>query len=248
MADDGFDCVAFGAHPDDSELFAGGTLVQCARRGARVGIVHLTRGERGTRGTPEERRAEAIAAADVLGIPEANVHLLDLGDGRIENTEENRLVLIDLIRRLRPRAVLHHHPEDRHPDHRRAAELVADACYLAGVGGFRTDHPPFRPDARFMYLNNRTLSVSPTFVVDVSDVFESKRQALAAYASQFYNPEYPGAETYISSPEFAEQIVVRARYYGGLIGVRYGEPFVSPLPLPVTDPLALVVPRTTSTP
>lgn len=233
------DLVAFGAHPDDIELFAGGFMAQCAARGYEVGLVHLTRGECGTRGTPEERRLEAVQAAQALGIAEDRVAFLDLGDTRVENTEANRLEVIRVVRRWRPRVVLHGHPLDRHPDHHKGCLLVQDACYYSGLARLETEQPPWRPEKRLQFFNNTLPSESPSFIADITPFFSRKLDALRAYRSQFHNPDYDGPETYISTREFFDQIEIRARFYGGQIGVRYGEPFRVPDPLGLQDPLSL---------
>ncbi len=234
------DLVAIGAHPDDVELFAGGLLAKCVDRGYEVGLIHLTRGERGTRGTPGERRLEALDAARVLGLGEDHVVFLDLGDTLLENTEANRLKVIGALRRWSPRLVLHPHPFDRHPDHRKANRLAEDAYFYCHLARVETGTPPFRPQGRLLFFNHSAPDRPPSFIVDVTDHFERKMDALRAYRSQFHNPDYPAEETYISSKEFHEQIEVRARYFGGLIGVRYGEPFFLPDPLAVDDPVTLI--------
>ena len=234
------DCLAIGAHPDDAELFAGGTLASCIAKGYEVGILHLTRGECGTRGSAEERRIEAGDAAKALGVAPANMAILDLGDARLANSEENRLQVIRIIRQWRPRLVLHHLHLDRHPDHRKASRLCEDACFYAGLARIGTDQEAYRPPSRLMFFNNTAPSPPADLIVDISDFFERKMAALAAYRSQFHNPSYPGPVTYISSPEFIQQIETRARYYGAMIGARYGEPFRTSAPLRVNDPLALL--------
>ncbi len=233
------DLVAFGAHPDDVELFAGGFIAQSVAQGYEVGLVHLTRGERGTRGTPEERRAEALQAAQVLGVGEDRVAFLDLGDTLVENTEANRLEVIRVLREWRPRVVLHGHPLDRHPDHRKGCLLVQDACYYSGLARVETGQPPWRPEKRLEFLNNTLPSEPPAFIVDITPFFPRKIESLRAYRSQFHNPDYDGPQTFISTREFFDQIEVRARFYGGQIGVRYGEPFMTTSPLGLTSPLAL---------
>jgi bacillithiol biosynthesis deacetylase BshB1 len=229
------DIVAFGAHPDDVEILAGGLLALSVRQGREVGIVHMTRGERATRGNPEERRKEALEAAGRLGVGAERVTILDLGDTLLENTPANRLEVVRVLRQWRPRIVLHHHPHDRHPDHRKSSVLVADAFFYAGLSQIETGQPPHRPSSRLLFFNNTIPDESPSFVVDVTETFQQKIQALRAYESQLYNPDYPGTETYISSPEYFEQIEVRARHFGGLVGVRYGEPYRATSPLVIRD-------------
>jgi len=237
------DLVAIGAHPDDVELFAGGLVAKCVEHGHEVGVIHLTPGERGTRGSSQERRQEALNAAKVLGIEPDRVVFLDLGDTLLENTEPNRLAIIEVLRRWRPRLVLQPHPFDRHPDHRKASRLCEDAFFYSHLTRVGEGQPPHRPEGRLMYLNNSVPDVSPSFIVDITEFFDRKMEAIGAYRSQFFNPDYGAEETYISAHEFHEQIQVRARYFGGLIGVRYGEPFVLPVPLAVDNPVALLLSR-----
>lgn len=243
------DVLAVGAHPDDVELGCGGTLALLARQGRRVGIVHLTRGEAGSRGTPAVRRREAERAAETLEA--AALEILDLGDGALRTgpTEEDELIAV--LRRLRPELVLGPPPLDRHPDHGRAHRLLADACYYAGLGARGpkvSQSPPHRPGAVFHFMQHD--SFEPDFVVDVSAAWETKLEALACYESQLHRPgrsddeDGGGAEhgppTKIASREFALAIEARARHWGLLIGAELGEPFGSRLPLAVRDPLALV--------
>lgn len=234
------DLVAIGAHPDDVELFAGGFLAKAVADGYEVALAHLTRGERSTRGTPEERRVEAHDAARALGVDASHVDILDVGDTRVENTEENRLAVIRLLRHRRPRLVLYAHPLDRHPDHRKASRLVEDAFFYSHLAKIDTGQEPFRPEGRFQFFNNSIPAEPPSFIVDVTETFGRKIEALRAYRSQFHNPDYPGEETFISSRFFFEQIEARARYFGGQIGVKYGEPYHLPQPPAVADPIALL--------
>ena len=240
------DLAVFAAHPDDAELFAGGLIARCVDLGYDVGICHLTRGEMATRGTPEERHTEAQAAARALGLSMGRVEALDLGDTRLDNNEENRLQIIRVLRKWRPRVVAYHHSYDRHPDHRKASQLVNDAFFYSHLRSLNTGQEPFRTQGRFQFFNNTLPDRAPSFIVDVSDVFERKVEAIKAYRSQFHNPEYQGAqsgeETFISSPEFFEMIEVKARFWGGMIGVRYGEPYVAPDPIGVADPIQTILP------
>lgn len=249
------DALAVGAHPDDVELGCGGTLALLAARGRRVGIVHLTRGEAGTRGTPEQRRREAERAAEALGA--AALDLLDCGDGGLRTGPAEEDALIAVLRRFRAELVLGPPPADRHPDHGRAHALLAAACFYAGLAGRgREGAPeggaaaaPHRPGAVFHYMQHD--SFEPAFVVDVGAHWQAKLAALACYESQLYRAGVggpgagaPGAEggppTLIASREFALAVEGRARHWGLLIGAELGEPFGSRLPLAVADPLALV--------
>jgi len=258
------DVLAIGPHPDDVELGCGGTLALAARQGRRVGILHLTRGERGTRGTPEQRLAEAEQAAAALGAVE--LAFLDCGDGALRYGEPEEEALIEVLRTWRPDLVLGPPRHDRHPDHERGHRLVAAAAFYSGLQarGSRA-MAAHRPAAVFSYMQHHTFV--PSFVVDVTAVWETKLAALAAYRSQLYQPgggggggasggtgaggdvaasagvaanERGGPATKVSSREFRLAVEGRARHFGQLIGAELGEPFWSPQPLAVADLLALV--------
>ncbi|MGH9381502.1 MAG: bacillithiol biosynthesis deacetylase BshB1 [Thermoanaerobaculia bacterium] len=233
------DALAIGAHPDDVELGCGGTLALLVEKGYRVGILHLTSGERGTRGTVEERREEARHAGEILGA--AAVELLDFGDGALRRGEAEEDALIEVFRRLRPELVLCAAPSDRHPDHGRAHRLVVDVAYYAGLRR-RGEGEPHRPGLVAAYMQHDPFV--PDFIVDVTAVWERKLAALAAYASQLHTPERQREEpeTKVSSREFRNAIEARARHYGLLVGGEFGEPFVTGKPLRVTDPVAHVLP------
>jgi len=252
------DLLAFGAHPDDIELACGGTLALLAQRGRKVGLVHLTCGELGTRGTPELRREEAERAAEILGA--AAMEILGCGDGFMQPTPANEDTLIEVLRRYRPEVVLGPPPSDRHPDHARAHALVAAACFYAGLTNRAPERgEPHRPGAFFHYMQHD--SFEPTFVVDVTEVWDQRQRAVAAYGSQVYpgtrsestgdrnadghDPETRGPRqgprqtplTKIASEDFWHAIEGRARHFGNMVGARFGEPFGSRLPLVVRDPL-----------
>lgn len=222
------DILAFAAHPDDTELSCAGTLARHAEKGHRVGVADLTRGELGTRGTPEIRETEAQSSAKVLGL--AVRDNLELPDGFFLNAKESQLQLIRTIRHYRPEIVLLNAPSDRHPDHGRAAKLAADACFLAGLEKVKTtdtdgrQQPPWRPKAKYHYIQSQY--IVPDFVVDISSVWEKKKEAIACFRSQFYDPQSTEPETFISSPEFLPFVESRAREYGHSIGVKFGEGFV----------------------
>lgn len=224
------DVLALAAHPDDVELCAGGTMCVLARDGYRTGVVDFTRGELGSRGTPEGRLEEAERAAEILGLTAR--HNLGLPDGDIQNTAENREKLIRLVRRYRPSIVLTNPPEDRHPDHPAAARLATDALFYAGLRKIETfeedgsPQEPWRPSHVLHYM--QSLSFVPTFVVDVTDVWERRTAALQAFGSQFFNPDYDSdePETFISNPDFFAWVEARARTYGYRVGARYGEPLL----------------------
>jgi len=231
------DVLAIGSHPDDVELGCGGTVALLAQRGLKVGILHLTFGEAGTRGSVEERRGEAQEAAGILGAVE--MELMDCGDGALRHGIEEEDQLIALLRRWRPELVLGPTPADRHPDHRRAHRLVADACYYAGLAR-RGSGDPHRPAAVFSYMQHDPFE--PRFVVDVSPTWEVKQRALAAYRSQLHQPgeERDEPATKVASPEFRQAVEGRAHHYGLQISAAYGEPFWSVLPLAIVDPWMLL--------
>ncbi len=228
------DVLAIAAHPDDVEQTCGGTLIRMAGLGYRTGVLDLTAGEMGTRGDPELRLREAAEAARLLGL--AWRGNLRLPDGRLENTFEARLKVAAEIRRLRPRAVILPYWQARHPDHARAAEIGYGACFLAGLRRVETDAPAYRP--RNVMYSSVYARVTPSFVVDISEQFDRRMQALLAYQSQYGLPDEPSA-LFPDPEEIRERLAALARYYGNLIGVRYGEPFVTREILRVDDILAL---------
>jgi len=234
------DVLAIGAHPDDAELGCGGTLALLARGGRKVGLLHLTRGERGTRGTEEERRAEAERAAAALGA--AALDFLDCGDGSLRNGPAEEDALIALLRQWRPELVLGPTPHDRHPDHARAHQLVEAACFYAGLANRAPESgPPHRPAAVFAYMQHDLFE--PSFIVDVTAAWETKLESLRAYRSQLYQADQEEDKnplTKISTPEFWHAVEGRARHFGLLVGATFGEPFWSRGPLAVADPMAIL--------
>ncbi len=225
------DVLAISAHPDDVELTCGGTLAQLKSRGYRFGIVDLTRGEMGTRGSPEVRAAEAQRAAEILGAEFREA--LDLGDGGLRRGRTEELAVIDIIRRERPRLVLTPYPDDRHPDHRRAGELVRDASYYAGLRRLETAHPAHRPQQTVHFS---TFDPQPPhLVVDVTAFIETRRAAMRAFASQFHDPGSAEPQTVLSRKDFLDAVESRARYFGALIGVEFGEGFLARRPPRVDD-------------
>lgn len=226
--------LAVGAHPDDVELGCGGTLALLARAGRSVGILDLTRGEAGTRGTPETRAAEAAEAARLLGACFRDG--LDLGDGNLKTDRAAELEVIEVVRRRRPRLVFAPLPNDRHPDHVRAGRLVTDAAFYAGLRALETGLPPHRPQ-QVVYFPS-TFLAEPTFLVDVTGTLDVKLAAVRAFRSQFFDPASKEPATFISSPEFLEGVTARARAFGRLANVGAAEGFVSPRPPLLADPLA----------
>jgi bacillithiol biosynthesis deacetylase BshB1 len=234
---DSFDIVAVCAHPDDAELVMGGTIAREAGRGRRVALVDLTRGESGSRGTPETRAAEAAEAARVLGA--LHRESLGLPDAKLQVVPEHKDPMVEAIRRLRPRVVLLQHWEQRHPDHAAASRIVYDACFLAGLRNYRPDlGAPFRP-TKLAYAATMTEAndLTPSFVVDVTPVWETKMRAIAAFASQF--TPAAGETGELPLDRFREAVELAGRRHGQRIGVRFGEAFVTREPLAVHDLLAL---------
>lgn len=220
--------MAVGVHPDDVELGCAGVLLTEKLRGKRTGIIDLTRGELGSRGNADTRKAEAAAASSILQI-DARENL-EMADGFFANNEEHQKKLIKVIRKYRPEVLFCNAPEDRHPDHGRSAKLVSDAAFLSGLLKIETEdegkkQQHWRPKYVFHYIQDRYLQ--PSFVVDISDVFEKKLEAVKAYATQFHNPEIDGPVTYISKPGFLESVIYRAKMFGKMIGVEYAEGFIS---------------------
>jgi N-acetylglucosamine malate deacetylase 1 len=217
------DILAFGAHPDDVELAASGTLIKAGRRGARTGVISLTRGEMGTRGTPSTRAAEFDAASLAMGL--SHHEMLSLPDGRLAVDEGSREAVVREIREHKPRIVLLPHWDDRHPDHGATSRIVQEAAFLAGLTKLTTGQEPHRPAELVYYMSS--WEFAPSFIVDVSDVIEDKRRAILAYATQVYSAGFTGNEppTFIASEHFQELLFSRMAHYGHLIGKKFGEPF-----------------------
>ncbi len=222
------DILAIGAHPDDVELGCGGTLAKLISEGKKVGIIDLTEGELGTRGTRETRATEAREAAEILGI--SYRENLKLKDGFLQNSEEYQLKIVEKIRKYQPEIVLANAIDDRHPDHAKAAKLVSDACFLAGlrkIETFENDklQEVWRPKHIFHYIQWK--NIKPEFVIDISDFMDKKIEACLAYKTQFYNPESKEPVTPIATKDFLESLTYRAQDLGRLSGVTYAEGFTS---------------------
>jgi bacillithiol biosynthesis deacetylase BshB1 len=224
------DVLAIAAHRDDVEQTCGGTLLRMAARGLRTAILDLTRGEAGTRGTADDRAREATEAARLLAVGWREA--LDLPDGAIENTFENRMKIVRVLRQVRPRVVILPYWQARHPDHAIVASLGYEACFLSGLARYETGPPPHRP-FKIVYASLYA-DVRPSFIVDVTPFIEQRHAALMAYESQYAN-QAAGSALFVPEEEIRERTFAEARHYGLLAGVRYGEPFVQKEPGLVDD-------------
>ncbi|MGG7035531.1 MAG: bacillithiol biosynthesis deacetylase BshB1 [Flavobacterium sp.] len=230
------DILAFGAHPDDVELGCGGTIAKEVALGKKVGIIDLTRGELGTRGTAEIRDYEASEAAKILGIQIREN--LRMRDGFFTNDEAHQLEVIKMIRKYQPKIVLCNAVDDRHIDHAKGSKLVSDACFLSGLPKIKTqlngeEQQAWRPQAVYHYIQWKNLK--PDFVVDITGYNETKVQAILAYSSQFYNPDSDEPETPIASKNFQESLEYRAKDLGRLVGVEFAEGFTTERYLAVSN-------------
>ncbi|MFT3907843.1 MAG: bacillithiol biosynthesis deacetylase BshB1 [Ferruginibacter sp.] len=222
------DVLAFGVHPDDVELSCSGVLMVEKNNGKATGIIDLTEGELGTRGTAETRKKEAADSAKILGVDIREN--LKLADGFFNNDKESRLKVITAIRKYKPAIIICNAPEDRHPDHGRSADLVSDAAFLSGLMKIETTEnglkqEAWRPQYTLNFIQDRYLK--PDFVIDITSVFERKLESILAFKTQFHNPGIDEPETYISSPDFLDSVVYRAKMFGKMIGVKYAEGFIS---------------------
>jgi N-acetylglucosamine malate deacetylase 1 len=230
MMDTSLDILAIAAHPDDAELGCGGSLVLAVRKGLSVAITDLSAGEMSSRGTVASRQDESRNAALILGLKERRN--LGLPDSKIgENLSHSRSALIQLIRETKPRIVLAPYWEDRHPDHEATGRLVKEACFFAGVAKVG-DGEPYRPNRLFYYM--LSFPFTPAFVLDISDVWERKMEAIKAYRTQFQSSE-DSIHTAISEPGFLKLMEARAIWFGSMIGTAYGEPYYMSGPVPVAE-------------
>jgi bacillithiol biosynthesis deacetylase BshB1 len=241
------DILAIGVHPDDVELGCSGLLLNEARNGKKTGIVDLTQGELGTRGTVETRYAEAAAAAVILGVKVREN--LKFRDGFFKNDEEHQLKLIRAIRKYQPEVVIGNILDDRHPDHGRAGHLIADACYLSGLAKIETTDDDGRPQERwrpkFVLHYMQDWYHEPDLLVDISEVFEQRMESVKAYTTQFgVKDENDGPQTYISTPDFLDSVIARARMLGKRIGVKYAEGFITEKKIGIRNLDALVLVET----
>ncbi|WP_276166540.1 bacillithiol biosynthesis deacetylase BshB1 [Zobellia alginiliquefaciens] len=224
------DILAFGAHPDDVELGAGATIAKAIANGKKVGIIDLTRGELGTRGSAEIRDKEATTAAEILGVTVREN--LGFADGFFVNDRAHQLEIIKILRKYQPDMVLCNAIDDRHIDHGKGSKLVSDACFLSGLvkidtqlDGEETNQGQWRPKVVYHYIQWK--NIEPDFVVDISEFIEKKTEAILAYSSQFHDPNSKEPETPISSKNFIESVNYRARDLGRLVGVEYAEGFTT---------------------
>jgi bacillithiol biosynthesis deacetylase BshB1 len=230
------DALAFGAHADDVELGCGGTLIKLAGLGRKTGVIVLTRGEMGTRGDAKTRAREFEDSARIMGL--AAHQTLDMPDGRVEVTWENKLKIIQTIRTHKPKVVFAPYWVSRHPDHEQTSHLVRQAAYLAGLKKLDTGQPAVRP-RKVIYYPSR-YEFRPSFIVDISDSQTQKMSAVKAYKSQFQTQNQDGAQsdgTLIGRADFLSGIETRDRYYGGHIGVKYGEPLFVREAIQIKDPV-----------
>src|SRR5687767_13566746 len=242
------DILAIGVHPDDVELGCSGTLINEIKRGKKTGILDLTQGELGTRGTIETRYQESANAAMIIGV--AVRENLKMKDGFFRNDEEHQLKLIAAIRKYQPSIVIANVLRDRHPDHGRAGQLIAESCFLAGLAKIITkgddgkQQERWRPTYVLHYMQD--WYHEPDLLIDISDVFEQRMKSIEAYTTQFHtSPESTsGPQTYISTPDFLESIIARARMLGKRIGVKYAEGFISEKKIGVKNFDALVLMET----
>ncbi len=232
------DILAIGAHPDDMELICGGTLIRAYMLGRSTGILDLAAGEMASRGTPALRATEAAKAANVMGVSVREN--LGFPDGGIQNTPDTRAKVAVVIRRLKPKIVITHSQHGRHPDHPMVAQLVRDACFVAGLKKIAPEFAPHRPLKVIHALSFREDNQKPTFVVDITDSFEKKLEAIGCYASQFGDAVQAG-EVYPNGEPLNDLIRHHAAHYGSLIRCRYGEPFYTTETMRVDDVGALEV-------
>ncbi len=228
---DTVDILFFGAHADDVELCAGGTVAKFVKDGLKVGIIDLTRGEMGTRGTPQMRKREAAAAARALGA--SFRESLDFGDGNLQIGREQELQVIEILRTRRPKFIFAPYPDDRHPDHTRTGRIITDAWFYAGLKALKSDLPAYRPQGYAYYLQNYMFP--PSFVVDVTKTWKTKMKAVLQFKSQFHDPSSKEPQTFISDPKFLEMIDARGKHFGALVGAQYGEAFVTKQPPKIDD-------------
>jgi bacillithiol biosynthesis deacetylase BshB1 len=236
------DLVVMAAHPDDAEMSCGGTIASAIAQGKKVGIIDFTRGELGTRGTPEIRATESAAATKILHLSAREN--LGFRDGFFKNDEKHQMKLIAAIRRYQPEIVLANAIEDRHPDHSKGAALAVDACFYSGLRMIQTfdfDGKPqnaWRPKALYHYIQDRF--IKPDLVVDISIFWDIKEASIRAYKSQFHDPNSTEPESYLTSPEFLEFLKARSQEMGHMIGSKYGEGYTKTKTIGIKDLFNLI--------
>ena len=240
------DVLAIGVHPDDVELGCSGTLIKEIKRGKKAGVIDLTQGELGTRGTIETRIEEAKEASKIMGVLVREN--LKMRDGFFQNDEAHQLQLIQVLRKYQPEIVIGNILEDRHPDHGRAGHLIYDACFLSGLKQIKTTDEQgraqerWRPKHLFHYLQDRFYE--PDIIVDITEVWQQRLESIKAYKTQFHSPGSTEEETYISTPEFLESVIARARLLGKRIGVQFAEGFISKKSIGISNLDALLLKET----
>ena len=217
------DILVFGAHPDDVELGCGGTIIKEVQKGKQVGIIDLTRGELGTRGTVKTRNAETIASTKILGV--SMRENMDFKDGFFKDDDEHKIELIKKIRKYRPDIVLTNAFSDRHPDHSRSSQITIDACFLAGLEKIETGQEKWRPRSIYHYIQFNNLN--PDVIVDISDQMAKKLLSVKSYSTQFYNPDSKESKTIISSKSFLDSVSYRAKDLGRQSNCLYAEGFLA---------------------
>jgi len=230
------DILVFGAHPDDVELGCGGTIIKEVQKGKKVGIIDLTRGELGTRGTAESRDEETNKATDIMGV--AIRKNMNFKDGFFKDDEEHKLALIKKIREFQPEIVITNAISDRHPDHPRSSQITIDACFLSGLEKIETGQEIWRPKAIYHYIQFN--DIKPDIVVDISNQMDLKLDAVKAYSTQFFNPESKESETIISSQGFLDSVTYRAQNLGRQSNCGYAEGFIAHQLLKVNSLLEIV--------
>lgn len=233
-----YDILAFGPHPDDVELLCGGTIAKLTRLGYTVCMVDMTAGELGTRGSAEERAEEAANAAKILGV-ELRENL-GLPDGGLNSRDySQRHAVVEIIRKHKPQLIIGPAARDRHPDHRQGMEMVEEACFLANVGKYPSDLERHKAKALLRYP--MWWHPKADVIIDVSDDWETRMEAVRAYRTQFYTPGVSGPETFLATPQFVEWVEGRGSQFGAQIGVPKGEPFILRNPVPIEDPMKIFV-------
>jgi bacillithiol biosynthesis deacetylase BshB1 len=228
------DIIAFAPHPDDAEIGCGGLLIAMKKKGCRTGIIDLTRGELSSNGNLETRKKETRRATEILMLDLREN--LDMSDGNIECNMQNKLKIIYVLRKYTPKIVLFPYLQDRHPDHENSSKLIKDAVFLSGLSKLETDMPAYRPNIVLNYMLH--YEFNPSFIVDITEHFEEKVQAIKAYGSQFFSGDSNQAITHISTKAFKEILYTRARYFGLKIRAGYGEPYFINSKIKINDPLS----------